>query len=281
VSARRAELATNVYVLDMRTNSSWTTYTAEYLTSMRAAGRRPSTVRLHEHYLRCLARHAASPQLVTLGVLERALARPDWKPETRKSARSVFVGFCRWMHGMGYLEVDPSRMLRPVRVPEGVPRPIPEHVLERALGLADDRERLILLLGAHGGLRAGEIAVVNTRDLADDLLYVTGKGGKTRVVPLVDDELTHAIRRAGGWLFPGRTDGHLSPGHVSVLMARLLPDHWTAHTLRHRAGTVGYEATRDILAVGAFLGHSKPETTMRYVQLPPDALRAVARAAAA
>lgn len=261
-------------------NDIWREFTTEYLTSMRAAGRRPKTVRLHQHYLRRLATFTPSPRTVTLQVLERALARPDWAPETRKSARSVFVGFCRWMHGMGYIEHDPARMLRPVRVPEGVPRPIPEDVLERALGRADRRERLILLLGAHGGLRAGEIALVHTENLSGDLLYVTGKGGKTRIVPLVDDELVTAIRAARGWLFPGRTDGHLSSGHVSVLMSRLLPDHWTTHTLRHRAGTRAYGGTRDILAVGKFLGHSKPETTMRYVQLPPDALRAVARAAA-
>lgn len=260
--------------------NAWDEYTREYLTSLRAAGRRPKTIRLHEHYLRILRGHAASPHVITLQVLERALARRDWQPETRKSARSVWVGFCRWMHGMEYIEVDPSRRLRPVRVPEGQARPIPESVLERALGVADDRERLILLLGAHGGLRAGEIATVHTRDLAEDLLYVTGKGGKTRVVPLVDDELVAAIRRADGWLFPGRTDGHLSPGHVSVLMCRLLPGRWTTHTLRHRAGTRAYAGTRDILAVGRFLGHSKPETTMRYVQLPADSLRAVARAAA-
>jgi integrase/recombinase XerC len=260
--------------------SAWDNYTREYLTSLRAAGRRPLTVRLHAHYLRILAEHAPSPQTVTLQVLERALARPSWAPETRKSARSVFAGFCRWMHGMGYLEADPSRLLRPVRVPEGQARPIPEAVLQRALGLADRRERLILLLGAHAGLRAGEIALVHTRDLVDDLLYVTGKGGKTRIVPIVDAELRDAIRDARGWLFPGRTDGHLSAGHVSVLMSRLLPGRWTAHTLRHRAGTRAYDGTRDILAVGRFLGHAKPETTMRYVQLPADALRAVARAAA-
>lgn len=238
------------------------------------------TVRLHQHYLRVLASHARSPRAVSLQALERALSRPDWKPETRKSAKSVYSSFCRWMHGMGYIEHDPSLLLRSVRVPDGVPRPAPETIVARALAMADERERWMVLLGAHAGLRVSEIATVHTRDLVEDLLYVTGKGGKARIVPLTDEDLMHAIRAAGGWLFPGRTDGHLSPGHVTVLLSRLLPDHWTAHTLRHRAGTVAYGGTRDILAVGRYLGHSKPETTMRYVQLPPDALRAVARAAA-
>jgi len=264
-------------------SNSWESLRAEYLTSLRAARRSPGTVRVHAHYLRVLATYARSPLTIDLRTLERALARPGWAAETMKSARSVFVGFCRWMHGMGYIDVDPSLRLRPVSVPPGEPRPIPETVLRRALGLADRRERLILLLGAHAGMRAAEIAQVNRLHLAGDLLRVTGKGGKVRTVPIVDDELLHAIRTApgAGWLFPGRTDGHLSSGHVTVLMSRLLPDHWTTHTLRHRAGTVGYERTRDLLAVGRFLGHSKPETTMRYCALPTDALRAVALATAA
>jgi len=45
--------------------------------------------------------------------------------------------------------------------------------------------------------------------------------------------------------------------------------------------TMAYAGTRDLLAVGALLGHSRPETTQRYVKIPDDALREAARAAAA
>lgn len=44
--------------------------------------------------------------------------------------------------------------------------------------------------------------------------------------------------------------------------------------------TQAYAGTRDLLAVGAVLGHSRPETTQRYVRMPDDALRAAAHAAA-
>ena len=260
----------------------WDDTTRDYLASLRAAGRRHLTVRLHRHYLAHLRRFAPSPTTITIQALERALsARRDWQPETVRSAASVFRGFTRWMHGRGMIASDPGRLLPAVRVPEAVARPIPDTLLTRLIdGLPPSRDRWLVLLGAHGGLRAAEIATVSRRNLDGDLLYVVGKGGKQRVVPIVDTDLLGAICQADPWLFPGRTDGHLSPGHVSVLLSRLLPDHWTAHTLRHRAGTAGYVATRDILAVGKFLGHSKPETTMRYVQLPQDALRAVAQGAA-
>lgn len=241
------------------------------------------TVRLHRHYLLHLRRFAPSPTALTIQALERALsARRDWMPETRRSAAGVFRGFTRWMHGRGMIASDPGRMLPAIRVPEAVARPIPDHTLTRVLsGLPPSRDRWLVLLGAHAGLRAAEIATVSRDRLDGDLLYVVGKGGKQRIVPIVDSDLRDAIRQGDPWLFPGRTEGgHLSPHTVTRKLSELLPDHWTAHTLRHRAGTAGYSATHDILAVGKFLGHSKPETTMRYVQLPADALRAVARAAA-
>lgn len=64
-------------------------------------------------------------------------------------------------------------------------------------------------------------------------------------------------------------------------MARALPGGWTAHTLRHRFATVAYAGTRDLLAVQDMLGHSKPETTRGYIEMPQDALRAAVLAAAA
>jgi len=54
------------------------------------------------------------------------------------------------------------------------------------------------------------------------------------------------------------------PGHVGVLLKRLLGPEWSAHTLRHRYGTVTYSHARDLLTVQKLLGHARPETTMRY-----------------
>ncbi|MEV0890322.1 tyrosine-type recombinase/integrase [Promicromonospora sp. NPDC050262] len=262
--------------------SIWRPVVRDYLDSLRAAGRRPMTVRLHAHYLRHLERHARDPFSLNIRILERALtSRREWEAETIRSAASVFRGFTRWMHARGLIDPDPGLLLPAVRVPPGVARPIPDPILDGLLaGHPPGRSRWLLLLGGHCGLRVGEMALVNSARLDGDLLFVVGKGGKERWVPVLDEDLQAAIRQAGGWLFPGRQDGHLSPGYVSKLLSELLPAHWTAHTLRHRAGTAAYRGTRDILAVGRLLGHAKPETTMRYIQLPMDSLYAVARSAA-
>jgi integrase len=153
-----------------------------------------------------------------------------------------------------------------------------------AMIAADARTRLMLVLAVRQGLRRGEIALVHSDDVIEDLagwtLRVHGKGRKDRDVPLAEDVATMLRTLPSGWAFPGGTDGHLSAGHVGVLMARALPGDLTAHTLRHSFATKAYAATRDLLAVQELLGHARPDTTRTYVQLPDDALRrAVAGAA--
>ncbi len=119
--------------------------------------------------------------------------------------------------------------------------------------------------------------MVHSRDVIESLdgwvLCVHGKGGKTRMLPLVDDVARRLRARPKGYAFPGQIDGHLSPAHVGKLIARVLPDHWTAHTLRHRFATAAYRADRDLIAVQQLLGHSSVATTQRYTALPNDALR--------
>lgn len=78
---------------------------------------------------------------------------------------------------------------------------------------------------------------------------------------------------------PARLGGHITPNHVSKLMAAALPTPWTAHTLRHRFGTRAFAGTRDLLAVSALLGHASTETTRVYVLMPSDFLHAAVRAA--
>lgn len=248
---------------------------------MRAAGRSPGTIRLHRYYLSVLReRHSSSPWRVTTAQLRELLAVPSWAPETRKSARGALRSFYRWAHGSGLLEDDPALALETVRVPPGQPRPTPEHVVRQLLAGPDPRIGFMGMLAAFGGLRAGEIAVVHSRDLAVDELLVHGKGGRERAVPIVEERLLTALQGVDGWAFPNGRGSHLSAGHVSRLLSGALPGVWTAHTLRHRCASVSYAGTRDLLAVGALLGHSRPETTQRYVKMPDDALRAAARGAA-
>lgn len=80
------------------------------------------------------------------------MAAGAWAPETRRSARAALRGFYRWAHGMALVTVDPALGLPTVRVPAGVPRPTPEHLVRRLLTHPDPRIGLMVMLAAYAGL---------------------------------------------------------------------------------------------------------------------------------
>lgn len=260
---------------------TWTAALCGFAAWQRAADRAPGTIRLYGYRLADLAAVTPRPAAVTAPLLVDLLGNPAWCAETRKSVRSAWRSFFGWAVRHGHVDSDPTLLLPPIRVDAGVPRPAPEHVVRGALADADARLVLMVLLAAYGGLRAHEIAQVHRRDLSGDVLHVLGKGRKERIVPTSGDLLTR-LQQLEGWAFPNRQHGgHITAGHVSRLLSRGLPDGWTAHTLRHRMATTAYAGTGDLLAVQKLLGHSRPETTQRYVALDDERLRAAARAASA
>ena len=101
--------------------------------------------------------------------------------------------------------------------------------------------------------------------------------GKATFYP---DELVALAAQAEGWVFPSPHGGHLGADRVGKILARALGAGYSAHTLRHRFASRAYTAQRDLRAVQELLGHSKPETTARYVAVPDDALAAAVAAAA-
>lgn len=253
-------------------------------TWLQAANLSPQTIRLRAYQMSRFAR--SHPDLLGVGVdsLVEWLGRPQWSTDTKRSQRAALRSFYGWAHATGLIETDPSRLLPKIQPAKHQPRPAPEDVIESGLASADERTRLMIILGAREGMRRGEIAKVHSDDLIRDLtgwsLVVHGKGRKERIIPLADDVATMLLARPAGWAFPGGVDGHLSDDRVGVLLSRALPGHWTAHPLRHRFGTVVYRRTGDIRAVQELLGHESLATTQQYVGIDEDTLRAAVLAAA-
>ncbi|EFG79567.1 site-specific recombinase, phage integrase family [Mycobacterium parascrofulaceum ATCC BAA-614] len=221
--------------------------------------------------LRC-----APARVTTAGILAW-FGRQTWSIETRRSHRNTCASFFGWGYRAGHLPTDPAADLPVMRAAAPAPRPAPDAVWIAAIAGADPRVRLMLRLAAEAGLRRAEIARVHRRDLtrgpAGAELLVHGKGEKLRVVPLGDD-LAATIADCDAYLFPGDDEGHLSPRWVGKLMAGALPDHWTAHTLRHRFATRAYRGSRNLRAVQTLLGHSSVATTERYTAVDDDEIRA-------
>lgn len=244
-----------------------------------AAGRPATTIKLRMYQLGRFAADNPEPWAQTQKSLIAWLAMQEWAPETRRGYRSALRGFYGWAYASGYIDHDPAALLPPIKPGHYEPRPTPEQILTAALVRARPTVQLMIMLAAHQGLRRGEIARIHRRDLIEGRtgwsLRVHGKGNKERVVPL-NNEIARRLRERGaGYAFVGQVDGHISARWVGDQVQRALASTgWTTHTLRHRFATVAYQGSRDLLAVQELLGHSRPETTRRYVQLPDDALRA-------
>lgn len=253
---------------------------------MRAAARSPQTIALRRSQIRRLAASVdVGPWELGTSDLLDWLGSRGWGRETLRSHRAALRAFYGWAVAAGHVSVSPAAALPPVRPTPPRPRPTPELTYRRAVGQARGWELLALRLGAEAGLRRGEIAQVHADDLTADLagwsLLVHGKGGKERVVPLSDD-LASAVRDAcgEGFAFPGRIEGHVSPGYLGKRVSALMPAGVSTHSLRHRFATRAYSVDRDVFAVQQLLGHASPETTRRYVQVEDDRLRRTVEAIA-
>ena len=268
--------------------AGWAAEVEDWRLALRAAGRSPRTIRTRVEHVEQLARaFGGVPGAVSGAELLLWVGGREWAAETRRSHYASFRGFFRWVHGAGRIAVDPSIELPYVRPGQPRPHAAPDLAITIALQSADDRGRLMVRLGSEAGLRRGEIAAVHRRDLLRDLggysLLVHGKGERDRIVPITDS-LAHAIERAtvGGFAFPGRIDGHLSPRRVGEILAELLPASYTGHSLRHAFAARLDQRTRgDLAVIQDLLGHASPATTRLYVPKDLARMRAAVEAASA
>jgi integrase len=252
-----------------------------WLDWMRAKGSAPGTLRVRASHLHRFALHVDPLTATERDVVDFMLLNHRLRPESRKSLVASLRSFYRWALAGGLVSVDPTASLGRVRVPPAVPRPIADAELRAAFTAADEEATLMLALGAYAGLRRAEIAAVHSDDVDGLSLIVTGKGGRTRRIP-VHPSLAGRLAGLEGWAFPSpvRPGEHASPDYISSRLEAVLPPPWTAHSLRHYFATKAYQGTHDLRAVQQLLGHSSPTTTARYTLVDDDSLIAAVLAVA-
>lgn len=264
---------------ELAAGPAWMQEIPAYLNALRAAAMTPATIRLRRHHIIRLGRTVGvhDPWVVTADDLLEWFGTLGCGRSALKTYQSSVRSFYRWAVDAGRITHDPSLKLPHIKQPPPAPRPATEDQVAQALSSADDRVQLMIRLCAELGLRISEVSRVHTRDLqADDSgwwLYILGKGLKPRRLPVTDSLACHIRARPTGYLFPGKTDGHLSPAHVGVLISPHLPPGVTPHKLRHRFATRTYMVERDVFAIQELLGHASPSTTQAYVKVPADSLR--------
>ncbi|MEE8237501.1 MAG: tyrosine recombinase XerC [Gammaproteobacteria bacterium] len=146
------------------------------------------------------------------------------------------------------------------------------------------RDRAMLELLYSSGLRLSELVRLDLveLDLADQTVRITGKGNKTRVVPVG----RHAVAALEAWLerraaiaavdedavFVSRRGTRLAGRTVQARLKQWAKRHGAGlaihpHMFRHSFATHLLEASGDLRAVQELLGHASISTTQIYTQL--------------
>lgn len=213
------------------------------------------------------------------GISSRSLARQV----------SALRSFFRFAERNGHFVNRAYGAVRTPKLPHAIPRPLPEAAaaqtaslsLELAADWTGQRDRAVLTLLYACGLRISEALAITPQGIAANPMTVKGKGGKSRLVPVLESarEAVAAYLAvcpftiaADEPLFRGSKGGPLSPRIVQLLMEKLrgalsLPDTATPHALRHSFASHLLGNGADLRVIQELLGHASLSSTQIYTEV--------------
>jgi len=253
-----------------------------------------------------LARWAGERPLEDLGTEELADFLAARKSEGLSNASRRIAGvhlkvFFRWLAARGRLPMDPAETLQAPQAEASLPETLHREQVERLLESIDParplgrRDRAILELFYASGLRLSELCRARLDELDDEgFLRVTGKGGKTRLVPVgeraraaiasyLEGERPGLVKpRSGAEIFLGVRGAPLSPDRVRQIVKRRAAEagierRMHPHLLRHSFATHLLEGGADLRVIQELLGHADISTTQIYTHVDGSRLKAVHR----
>ncbi len=210
-------------------------------------------------------------------------------PRSVQRRLSALRSFFRFLQREGATEVNPGADVRAPKSRKRLPRALDADQMAQLLeapaeGALGRRDRAIMELLYSSGLRLAELVGLDlpALDLADRTVRVTGKGRKTRIVP-VGGKAVEALR---AWIkertglakpdelavFVGRNGRRLGARSIQLRLAQLgvrhgLPAKLHPHLFRHSFATHLLESSQDLRGVQELLGHADISTTQVYTHL--------------
>jgi integrase/recombinase XerC len=218
---------------------------------------------------------------------------------------SAWRGLYRWLARQRGFRSNPVQGVRAPKSPRGLPKVLSveqaQRLLERDAGATDDaaaaRDAAMFELLYSSGLRLSELVSLDVGDGRLDLgageVTVTGKGRKTRTVPVgarARDALKRWLalrvglaREGERALFVGARGARIAAGTVRARLhawaLRRGIDAVHPHMLRHSFASHVLQSSQDLRAVQEMLGHASIATTQVYTHLDYQALAKVYDAA--
>ncbi|EJF89647.1 hypothetical protein ME1_00417 [Bartonella vinsonii subsp. arupensis OK-94-513] len=220
------------------------------------------------------------------------------------SARSLSRGmagvrsFFRYLSREGIVNVPAAKLIRTPKQPKSLPKPLAIksalHIVKQenqqeneAWIIARNAAVLMLLYGC--GMRISEALALTPEQFSDPekkSLFITGKGQKTRLVPLIKIvyETVQNYLKCCPYplvnnqpMFRGARGGPLQPAIIQRAIRNLraslgLPETATPHTLRHSFATHLLSRGGDLRTIQELLGHACLSTTQAYTHVDTDRL---------
>lgn len=243
----------------------------------------------------------SDPRTITLAHLHDYLA---FRKRCGLAAASVKLEvvalkiFFRWLASRTRITHDPAEVLPLPRIERYLPETLNEQAAEQLLAAVNVnaprglRDRAMLELLYASGLRAGELtgARLENLDLDARVIRVTGKGGKTRLVPVgtkACEAITAYLEKERPQFVSKRTGSHifLSRHGKSLTTVRLwqivketakragIDTSVYPHLLRHSFATHLLEGGADLRVIQEMLGHADISTTQIYTHVEQKRLK--------
>ena len=202
---------------------------------------------------------------------------------------SAVRSFYRWLMREGLAQYNPAAAIRAPKAQKKLPGTLDTEAVTRLLDIPTDsplaiRDKAMMELFYSSGLRLSELASLrwDQIDTASGLITVTGKGNKTRMLPVG----SHAAAALAEWRKVRGTFAGFDEPCVFVsnrgnpISARTIQErirHWARHQglpqrvyphlLRHSFASHILESSGDLRAVQELLGHADISTTQVYTHL--------------
>ena len=223
----------------------------------------------------------------------------------RTLARSLSAvkGFSGWLAEREGFDASTTLSARGPKYRRKLPRPLSEEAAVAMIDQVGDlgreewiaaRDRAVVTLLYGSGLRISEaLGLTGAAHPVPEVLRITGKGGKERLVPVLPAAreavadyarlCPHDLTRDGP-LFRGTRGGPLNPRLIALVMEKAraglgLPATATPHAMRHSFATHLLSAGGDLRAIQELLGHASLSTTQTYTAVDAARLMEVYEAA--
>lgn len=206
-----------------------------------------------------------------------------------ETLRHYISSFFTWATDEGYINRDPSRRLRRVKVPQKLKKPYTAEEREHLKDIAKtERDVAIMELLYSTAGRIGEVVSINREDVDfpnREIVIYGQKGKKERKVYLTEGCIYHLKKYLESrkddnpalFVTDRRPYSRLQREAIQTMLRKLGAEagihahpHKFRRTLLTDAGTRGIP----LQEIQAYAGHAKPDTTMLYVSVKDETVKA-------